>query len=71
VDRDESPFAGVPEPGIGPRPTPVTYEQQVASVGAFAVGLQDRPRWIRFAVRTVVGLFLLLFLVAIAVTIFG
>ena len=71
MGSDESPFTEVPASDAGPRPTPLTYESQVANVGAFAVGLQNRSPRLRFAVRAVAVLFGGLLLVAIIWGLFG
>jgi hypothetical protein len=67
----ESPFTDVPDPDAGPRPTPVTYEQQLASVGAFAAGLRSRPAWVQLTVRAVGALFAVIALVAIVWMLFA
>jgi hypothetical protein len=65
VTSEESPFERVPDPDAGPRTAPLTYEGQLASVGAFAAGLASRPPWIRWTVRVAVGLFALVAAVTI------
>src|SRR4051794_13891348 len=70
VSSDESPFASVPDPDAGPRPAPLTYEGQLANVGASSTGLRGRPPWIRWTVRVVGGLFALLAVAAIVASLF-
>jgi hypothetical protein len=66
MGQDETPFARVPEPGAGPRPTPVTYEQQLADVGAIGAGLGRRSPRLQLAVRFVAALAALAIVLAIA-----
>ncbi len=56
MENDGSPFAQVPEPGVGPIPSPVTYEQQIASAGSVARGLRYKARWVRVTVQVLVVL---------------
>lgn len=65
MGSDDTPIRGVPASDVGPRPTPVTYENQVANVGAFAVGLQNRSPRLRFAIRAVAVVLGVLLLIAI------
>jgi hypothetical protein len=67
MPSEETPMAGVPAPGAGPRPAPVTYEGQLAGVGAFAAGLRSRPRWVGITVRAVAALFAIVLVLAIVI----
>ena len=66
MDDETTPFAEVPDPSAGPRPTPVTYEQQIAGVGAFAAGVSRRSRLACVAVRVAVLALVLFWLLVLS-----